>query len=146
MRGLRRRQCVDGADERREVDADRRVRNALSEQREHDEARDDEATVIDPADILHPAADRAAEDDEIEAGGDHRRRHRLPQRAQRPRHLVAIDRPDAVPVDRGRSEEHTSELQSLMRISYAVFCLKKKTMNRNIYYIDDIKIKTYKTK
>src|SRR3546814_3151517 len=28
-----------------------------------------------------------------------------------------------------RSEEHTSELQSLMRISYAVFCLKKKTMN-----------------
>src|SRR3546814_10234169 len=35
-------------------------------------------------------------------------------------------RPDA------RSEEHTSELQSLMRISYAVFCLKKKhTQNQN---------------
>src|SRR3546814_8911885 len=32
---------------------------------------------------------------------------------------------DAFPVDQ-RSEEHTSELQSLMRISYAVFCLKKK--------------------
>src|SRR3546814_10521217 len=31
----------------------------------------------------------------------------------------------------GRSEEHTSELQSLMRISYAVFCLKKKTNNTN---------------
>src|SRR3546814_8079462 len=31
---------------------------------------------------------------------------------------------------RGRSEEHTSELQSLMRISYAVFCLKKKTISR----------------
>src|SRR3546814_8299053 len=30
-------------------------------------------------------------------------------------------------LDGGRSEEHTSELQSLMRISYAVFCLKKKT-------------------
>src|SRR3546814_3393557 len=30
----------------------------------------------------------------------------------------------------GRSEEHTSELQSLMRISYAVFCLKKKTNNK----------------
>src|SRR3546814_7024580 len=29
-------------------------------------------------------------------------------------------------VERARSEEHTSELQSLMRISYAVFCLKKK--------------------
>src|SRR3546814_4676530 len=30
----------------------------------------------------------------------------------------------------GRSEEHTSELQSLMRISYAVFCLKKKNMKK----------------
>src|SRR3546814_3344288 len=30
-----------------------------------------------------------------------------------------------------RSEEHTSELQSLMRISYAVFCLKKKRNNNN---------------
>src|SRR3546814_7759345 len=37
----------------------------------------------------------------------------------------------------GRSEEHTSELQSLMRISYAVFCLKKKnTMNDRTYTYD----------
>src|SRR3546814_3999213 len=43
-------------------------------------------------------------------------------------------RPDAAPViAQVRSEEHTSELQSLMRISYAVFCLKKKkTTNHNI--------------
>src|SRR3546814_4261362 len=34
-------------------------------------------------------------------------------------------------VDRVRSEEHTSELQSLMRISYAVFCLKKKNKKKN---------------
>src|SRR3546814_3934464 len=42
---------------------------------------------------------------------------------------------DAVPVVRGRqrSEEHTSELQSLMRISYAVFCLKKKKKNKAIH-------------
>src|SRR3546814_3132008 len=33
---------------------------------------------------------------------------------------------ECVGVEAGRSEEHTSELQSLMRISYAVFCLKKK--------------------
>src|SRR3546814_3470776 len=33
-------------------------------------------------------------------------------------------------VFRTRSEEHTSELQSLMRISYAVFCLKKKNHNK----------------
>src|SRR3546814_9037453 len=32
-----------------------------------------------------------------------------------------------------RSEEHTSELQSLMRISYAVFCLKKKKKQRKLY-------------
>src|SRR3546814_4489969 len=32
-----------------------------------------------------------------------------------------------------RSEEHTSELQSLMRISYAVFCLKKKTNLQSFY-------------
>src|SRR3546814_3984680 len=32
----------------------------------------------------------------------------------------------ATPMSAGRSEEHTSELQSLMRISYAVFCLQKK--------------------
>src|SRR3546814_1772858 len=32
----------------------------------------------------------------------------------------------------GRSEEHTSELQSLLRISYAVLCLKKKKMKNNI--------------
>src|SRR3546814_8264457 len=34
-----------------------------------------------------------------------------------------------------RSEEHTSELQSLMRISYAVFCLKKKTINTYKYLL-----------
>src|SRR3546814_1488177 len=42
-----------------------------------------------------------------------------------------------------RSEEHTSELQSLMRISYAVFCLKKKnTRNTNITHRDHKKKKT----
>src|SRR3546814_4176041 len=41
-------------------------------------------------------------------------------RAELPRQLANL------PVHPERSEEHTSELQSLMRISYAVFCLKKK--------------------
>src|SRR3546814_7772079 len=36
---------------------------------------------------------------------------------------------------RGRSEEHTSELQSLMRISYAVFCLNTKPTNHNTTHI-----------
>src|SRR3546814_9557186 len=44
-----------------------------------------------------------------------RRRHAHPQRRPQRRQAAGL-----------RSEEHTSELQSLMRISYAVFCLKKK--------------------
>src|SRR3546814_2912607 len=56
--------------------------------------------------------------------------------------------------DLNRSEEHTSELQSLMRISYAVFCLKKKkhtirTLTRTLHYIkvtqSTISTKTYTT-
>src|SRR3546814_10888571 len=38
---------------------------------------------------------------------------------------------DPAATESTRSEEHTSELQSLMRISYAVFCLKKKKNNRH---------------
>src|SRR3546814_2578142 len=42
--------------------------------------------------------------------------------------------PSGACVYEGRSEEHTSELQSLMRISYAVFCLKKKKKQKIRYY------------
>src|SRR3546814_9017024 len=48
-----------------------------------------------------------------------------------------------------RSEEHTSELQSLMRISYAVFCLKKKTQNNDntiTQYQHNIKHRTQQNK
>src|SRR3546814_8623620 len=41
-------------------------------------------------------------------------------------HIAQPDNARCAVVDCPRSEEHTSELQSLMRISYAVFCLKKK--------------------
>src|SRR3546814_19737366 len=44
------------------------------------------------------------------------------------RHLLAVLVEDEAVRRHRRSEEHTSELQSLMRISYAVFCLKKKTL------------------
>src|SRR3546814_15479662 len=46
----------------------------------------------------------------------------------------ALTLPGAVRISTKRSEEHTSELQSLMRISYAVFCLTKKK-NRKKYRI-----------
>src|SRR3546814_6328046 len=56
---------------------------------------------------------------------------RAPEIEARPHHPARRDRhPDRAHGEqhdrRERSEEHTSELQSLMRISYAVFCLKKK--------------------
>src|SRR3546814_2793073 len=53
---------------------------------------------------------------------------------------AAVDAGDASPGDLAyltRSEEHTSELQSLMRISYAVFCLKKKN-KQQIQQLDHI--------
>src|SRR3546814_1435226 len=74
----------------------------------------------------------------------HAREHSAPQFGclivNRAHHLsagrAALDRDFA---RAGRSEEHTSELQSLMRNSYAVFCLKKKTKN-----IDCKDVRTYK--
>src|SRR3546814_1416332 len=49
------------------------------------------------------------------------------------RHLLGYRR-GAGTEDVGRSEEHTSELQSLMRISYAVFCLKQIKRNEFLRY------------
>src|SRR3546814_8990970 len=51
-------------------------------------------------------------------------RHQPPRTPRLPYRITAHDGSGEL-----RSEEHTSELQSLMRISYAVFCLKKKTKN-----------------
>src|SRR3546814_10751241 len=45
--------------------------------------------------------------------------------------LLALDLQIFLEIAEARSEEHTSELQSLMRISYAVFCLKKKKQIQN---------------
>src|SRR3546814_10433137 len=53
--------------------------------------------------------------------------------------MVMVDALRRASAGRIRSEEHTSELQSLMRISYAVFCLKKKTQYSNT----NIRIQTY---
>src|SRR3546814_10609271 len=71
------------------------------------------------AQIVAVAAAIQAETEEHRRAED---RRRLPRRQREPRG-VPQERRDS---RRFRSEEHTSELQSLMRISYAVFCLKKK--------------------
>src|SRR3546814_1453485 len=66
------------------------------------------------------AASLAAKNDGIEIGGQRHPRNGR-EAGHPPSSTDSGHRPGT-----GRSEEHTSELQSLMRISYAVFCLKKK--------------------
>src|SRR3546814_3892415 len=61
-------------------------------------------------------------------------RIRLQQRRREFERLLRVGgAPGGGIIGRTRSEEHTSELQSLMRISYAVFCLKKKTHYNSLY-------------
>src|SRR3546814_10846684 len=84
---------------------------------------------------LRPLVDRGDVETEAHVVALQQQAHAVP--AFREHMAVAIHQFVAVPDDHcdsslrprlrsGRSEEHTSELQSLMRISYAVFCLKKK--------------------
>src|SRR3546814_3059172 len=61
----------------------------------------------------------------LDRSGGYPSRGLRPARDARPRGAAQKPRLRRAP----RSEEHTSELQSLMRISYAVFCLKKKKIN-----------------
>src|SRR3546814_7722033 len=63
------------------------------------------------------------------------------------RHAAVLRRPVAIfdHPPRQRSEEHTSELQSLMRISYAVFCLKKKNNNHYTYLMTHAHAALYPT-
>src|SRR3546814_3492931 len=76
----------------------------------------------DPAALRHDDGDRLALDHRFQ-GDFARRAGFLDSRAAAAKLGF---RSVAVAKRRQRSEEHTSELQSLMRISYAVFCLKKK--------------------
>src|SRR3546814_3681030 len=72
------------------------------------------------------------------------RRRFVEQRAHRRDDIAVLV--DDVFERRTRSEEHTSELQSLMRISYAVFCLKTKTTRGTVRSSDaDCKHKTTKS-
>src|SRR3546814_5261097 len=69
-----------------------------------------------------------------ESGARPARHPRRARAARPPRNAASRDPPRQTrrAVQDHRSEEHTSELQSLMRISYAVFCLKKKKNRKKI--------------
>src|SRR3546814_2347096 len=84
-----------------------------------------ERLAVDEVDVGAPFAQRVA------ARDGPRRRGRLAQALEE--FLRATK--DGHGAD--RSEEHTSELQSLMRISYAVFCLKKKTKKKTIESLNE---------
>src|SRR3546814_9803402 len=79
------------------------------------------------------------------AGNPHRQQHRIITQSRQPERRIAVARPifgrelavepirnagEPCAAQHPRSEENTSELQSLMRNSYAVFCLKKKTKKK----------------
>src|SRR3546814_9014495 len=66
---------------------------------------------------------------EFEEGGQYRKHFRKAAAGGDPVLIL-----DENVLAEGRSEEHTSELQSLMRTSYAVFCLKKKTPTTYTHY------------
>src|SRR3546814_2130040 len=86
---------------------------------------------------------RSVEDDPRGAGRRLQALRKLPSVGRRLRRLSGAAR-DAGGAEDGhrdghpRSEEHTSELQSLMRISYAVFCLKNNSTNKNISTLNSI--------
>src|SRR3546814_9401847 len=85
------------------------------------------------ANAVHPvrARDgRVAVPQRKERRCDHRGGADRAGRAAKPAHPGEAERDRICLAERGRSEEHTSELQSLMRISYAVFCLKTKTCQK----------------
>src|SRR3546814_3886579 len=85
-----------------------------------------------PYTTLFRSVPHAGRQDRRGCGAPHDRRGRLSE--ERGYHAGGAEGVDGYP-DRARqrSEEHTSELQSLMRISYAVFCLKKKTSISSVH-------------
>src|SRR3546814_4810000 len=117
------------------------LKNRSAEQRPHPDTRVDpafvdhldrdiddhgEADVGDPAvalDILGDDVRRETHQGDGKDQPDDQYARVLARRARDRQHIVEAH----ADVRDGRSEEHTSELQSLMRISYAVLCLKKKT-------------------
>src|SRR3546814_2595399 len=81
--------------------------------------------------LLHPLLLQVDADHQVHVS-EHQLVDRLDQHgAAPPRRRRAPARLEQIQ-HQGRSEEHTSELQSLMRISYAVFCLKKKKINQPV--------------
>src|SRR3546814_1800672 len=91
--------------------------------------------VIELVDLVAAFEDRHVPFEQIDEHRFARREHRT-EHAVRGRTRAELKRVQHVlgSLTVIRSEEHTSELQSLMRISYAVFCLKKKITNTNTYY------------
>src|SRR3546814_8855197 len=97
-------------------------------ERHTDRGRGQHMAPVDAAETVGQIAAKPGADDPRDANGDAEHQSGL-SRAEAVRALEQDQRPKilAIGEEGNRSEEHTSELQSLMRISYAVFCLKNKT-------------------
>src|SRR3546814_2451155 len=114
--------------------------NRLSEVHTHESAADPPMGYFE---VLRPAPEKLAQKPEEDSSNDRTRQGSVPRLARllwRLLHISGLNRVPPLTEDHAdhsisdefrtlsaaRSEEHTSELQSLMRISYAVFCLKRK--------------------
>ena len=113
---------VDRARELGEEDAERRIGDALRQQRQHDQAWHDERAVADAIDVGNARADRRPEYDEVERRRDDGRDDALQQRAKRPCHLEHVDRPD-------RMKVHRSSFTRLTKISSSELCLVWRSLN-----------------
>src|SRR3546814_1821019 len=89
---------------------------------------------IDGFGRLEPADFDEREHGDLYFGRSHRAKSRCPSTLRCPGCLDFARHERNGKLVLKRSEEHTSELQSLMRISYAVFCLIKKTKITNMYF------------
>src|SRR3546814_8942521 len=105
------------------VSTSKRSDDAAAKHQADDADDDDDDIEVPPAGLVRHRAERQPDDSE---GDD----HPIGPAEQRDERKNGQNQGDGADdersgIEHGRSEEHTSELQSLMRISYAVFCLKK---------------------
>src|SRR3546814_15312899 len=80
-----------------------------------------------PANLVRKLHGEALQQDALNSSIQEGVQKLLADNKLRPAMQPSVDLEDGYEAGKKRSEEHTSEIQSLLRISYAVFCLKKKT-------------------
>src|SRR5262249_26037715 len=106
----------------RKVDPERRIGDALRQQRQHDEAGHDERAVADPLHLGDPRADRRAKHDEIQRSRDYRGDDALQQGPSGTRHFKTVNCPHGVHV-------HGRSLTKVTKMSSSELCVVWRSLN-----------------